>query len=108
MNAPTRIDADTTFTPAEAGSTPLPLRAHTILGVCEALGEDFGIDPLWFRVPFGASVLVSPLWAVVAYFAVGLVVFGSRLLAPDVKPVAIRPKAAVNAADNDSDLKLAA
>ncbi len=24
----------------------LPLRAHTILGVCEAIGEDFGFNPV--------------------------------------------------------------
>ena len=31
--------------------TPLPLRAHTILGVCEAIGEDFGFNPAWLRIP---------------------------------------------------------
>lgn len=62
--------------------TPLPLRAHTILGVCEALGEDFGISPMWLRIPLAASVLVSPLWSVVAYLALGLVVLGSRLAFP--------------------------
>ena len=60
----------------------LPLRAHTILGVCEAIGEDFGISPMWLRVPFAASVLISPIYAVAAYFAVGLIVLGSRLAFP--------------------------
>lgn len=61
----------------------LPLRSHTILGVCEGLGEDFGISPLWFRVPLSAAVLVTPLGAIGAYFALGAIVFGSRLLFPD-------------------------
>ena len=60
----------------------LPLRSHTILGVCEAIGEDFGFNPVLLRVPFAASVLYSPLLAIGAYFALGLVVLGSRLLFP--------------------------
>ena len=49
--------------------TPLPLRSHTILGVCEAIGEDFGFNPTWLRVPFAATVLISPMMAIGAYFA---------------------------------------
>jgi phage shock protein C len=60
----------------------LPLRAHTILGVCEAIGEDFGINPIFLRVPFAATVLYSPLWAIGAYFALGAAVLASRLLFP--------------------------
>jgi len=63
----------------------LPLRAHTILGVCEGLGEDFGISPLFFRVPLAAMVLWSPLIAIGAYFALGAVVLASRLLFPRPK-----------------------
>jgi phage shock protein C len=63
----------------------LPLRSHTILGVCEAIGEDFGFNPTWLRVPFAASVLLSPTMAVAAYLAVGLVVLASRLLFPKAK-----------------------
>ena len=62
--------------------TALPLRAHTIFGVCEAIGEDFGISPMWLRVPLAASVLISPIYAVGAYLALGVVVLASRLLFP--------------------------
>lgn len=67
---------------AQVNQVALPLRSHTILGVCEAIGEDFGFNPVLLRVPFAASVLYSPLLAVVAYFALGAVVLGSRLLFP--------------------------
>jgi phage shock protein PspC (stress-responsive transcriptional regulator) len=67
---------------AQETQVALPLRAHTILGVCEAIGEDFGFNPTFLRVPFAASVLWSPLWAIVAYFALGAVVLLSRLLFP--------------------------
>lgn len=66
----------------------LPLRAHTILGVCEAIGEDFGFNPIFLRIPLAASVIWNPLIAVGTYFALGVVVLASRLLFP-------KPKAAV-------------
>jgi phage shock protein PspC (stress-responsive transcriptional regulator) len=74
--------------PAHDDQTPLPLRAHTILGVCEAIGEDFGFSPNWVRIPLGASVLVSPMMAVAAYLALGAVVLASRLLFPKAKVAA--------------------
>ena len=70
---------------AQDTQTALPFRAHTILGVCEAIGEDFGFNPAWLRIPFAASVLVSPTMAVAAYFALGVVVLASRLFFPKGK-----------------------
>src|SRR5690349_1377508 len=61
----------------------LPLRPHTILGVCEAVGEDFGFNPVVLRMPFAAIVLVSPMIAIGAYLALGLVVLASRMLFPN-------------------------
>ena len=71
---------------AQVSQVALPLRSHTILGVCEAIAEDFGFNPILLRVPFAASVLWSPTWAIVAYLALGLVVLASRLLFPKAKP----------------------
>ncbi|MEO7277570.1 MAG: PspC domain-containing protein [Sphingomicrobium sp.] len=67
----------------------LPMRHHTILGVCEAIGEDFGFNPTYLRVPFAATVLYSPTYAVLAYFALGLVVLMSRLLFPKARPASV-------------------
>lgn len=77
---------------AQDNQIALPLRSHTILGVCEAIGEDFGFNPVFLRIPFAASVLYSPLWAIVSYFALGAVVLGSRLLFP--KKIAVIEQAA--------------
>ena len=63
----------------------LPFRSHNILGVCEGIGEDFGFNPIWLRVPFAASVLFSPMIAIGAYFGLGVVVLASRLLFPKAK-----------------------
>jgi phage shock protein PspC (stress-responsive transcriptional regulator) len=70
---------------AQENQVALPLRSHTILGVCEAIGEDFGFNPVLLRVPFAASVLWSPLMAIGAYFALGAVVLLSRLVFPKPK-----------------------
>jgi phage shock protein C len=63
----------------------LPMRSHTIFGVCEAIGEDFGFNPILLRIPFAATVLWSPMWSIAAYFGLGLVVLASRLLFPKAK-----------------------
>lgn len=68
---------------------PLPLRSHTIFGVCEAIAEDFGFNPIFLRVPFAASVLISPMMAIGAYLALGVVVLASRLLFPRPKTAAV-------------------
>ncbi|MEO7865780.1 MAG: PspC domain-containing protein [Sphingomicrobium sp.] len=112
MNAMTQIVPATAATAAAATAnsdpTPLPLRAHNILGVCEGLGEDFGISPLWFRVPFGASVLISPLWAVAAYLGFGLVVLASRLIFPKTTVITTVATTVVSAANRDVQLPIAA
>ena len=70
---------------AQPNDVALPLRSHTILGICEGIGEDFGFNPVWLRVPFAATVLVSPMWSIVAYLTLGVVVLASRMLFPRPK-----------------------
>ena len=62
--------------------TPLPLRNDTILGVCEAIGQDFGFNPLWLRLAFIAPIFFAPLAAIGAYLALGAVVAATRYFAP--------------------------
>ena len=70
---------------AQDNQVALPLRSHTILGVCEGLGEDFGFNPVFLRIPLAASVIWNPLIAIGTYFALGLVVLVSRLVFPQAK-----------------------
>ena len=79
---------------AQEKDVALPLRAHTILGVCEGIGEDFGFNPVLLRIPFAASVLISPTMAIGAYLLLGLVVLASRMLFPKVKPEQVAADAA--------------
>ena len=78
----------------------LPLRQHTIFGVCEGIGEDFGFNPIFLRVPLAAAVLWSPMIAIGTYFALGALVMASRLLFP--LPKASAPQSA-NSIDSDND-----
>jgi phage shock protein C len=80
----------------------LPLRQHTILGVCEGIGEDFGFNPIFLRVPLAAIVLWSPAIAIGAYFVLGALVLASRLLFPRPKAVAAQSASTIES-DNDHD-----
>ena len=57
-----------------ANPVPVTLRAHTIFSIPEAIGEDFGFKSVLLRVPFAASVLISPAWAIGAYLMLGAIV----------------------------------
>ncbi len=62
--------------------TALPLRNDTLLGVCEALGQDFGVNPTWFRLAFIPPLFFVPLQTIAAYFAIGALVALTRWIAP--------------------------
>ena len=72
---------------AQENQVALPLRSHTILGVCEAIGEDFGFNPIFLRIPFAASVLYSPTLSIGVYLALGTLVLASRYFFPKPKAV---------------------
>ena len=89
-------------------TTALPLRTHTLLGVCEAIGEDFGFNPLFLRVPFASALLFSPTIAIAAYLVLGVIVAASRLLFPNAKRAEATAQS-VPVADNSADeVRLAA
>lgn len=54
-----------------------------LLGICNALGEDFGFNPLWLRLALGAAFVIQPVGVVIAYLALGLAVLVSRLASPN-------------------------
>ena len=87
---------------ASATAQPKP---DNLFGVCAALGDDFGFNPLYLRVALSAGVLWNPLAMLGIYVALGVVVLATRLLIPDAKPApapvqpATRP--AVEAANGD-------
>ncbi|HEX8485851.1 PspC domain-containing protein [Sphingomonas sp.] len=56
-----------------------------LLGICAALGADFGFNPFYLRVALGAGILWNPVAMVVGYLALGAVVLATRLLVPDAR-----------------------
>ena len=63
--------------------TLLPLRNDTILGICEAVGEDFGFNPLYLRLAFIAPLFFAPVATIVGYLGLGVIVGATRLLIKD-------------------------
>jgi phage shock protein C len=71
-------------------------REDTFLGICEGLGEDTGLPPLALRLALALTLFWSPMAAIGAYLALGVVVLASRLLFPDRRAAAepvVTPKA---------------
>jgi phage shock protein PspC (stress-responsive transcriptional regulator) len=63
-------------------------RDDTVLGVCFALGQDFGFNPLYLRLLFAIVLFWSPMAAFGGYAALGAIVAFSRWMAPDPTPAA--------------------
>ena len=70
-------------------SASLIARDDTLLGVCAAIAEDFGFNPVLLRLLFGVGMLFNPVAAVAAYAAAGALVAVSRWLVPEPRAVAI-------------------
>jgi phage shock protein PspC (stress-responsive transcriptional regulator) len=94
--------------------TPLPLRNDTLLGVCEAIGQDFGINAVWLRLAFIAPLFFQPALTIGIYLALGLVVAASRYLFPRAVSheapvlVADNPPAPADTAGAEEQLQIAA
>jgi phage shock protein PspC (stress-responsive transcriptional regulator) len=69
----------------EATRESLFRRDDTFLGVCQALGDDFGFNPIFLRIAFALPVIYAPLLTIEVYLGLGLIVLASRLLAPRPK-----------------------
>jgi len=106
---PARFAKETTMTTSKL---PVYAREHTLLGVCEALGEDFGFNPLFLRVPLAVCLLLNPLAVIAAYAALGLLVLVSRRLIPNPTPAAMAESAEAapleGGNDRDEEMALAA
>lgn len=72
-------------------STNLFRRRDTFFGICEAVGQDFGFNPLWLRLAFVAPLFFFPVQTFMGYFGLGIVVLASRLIFPVPAAATSRP-----------------
>lgn len=63
-------------------TTNLFRRRDTFFGICEAVGQDFGFNPLWLRLAFIAPLFFFPVQTFAAYFGLGAIVLTARLIFP--------------------------
>lgn len=69
-------------------------RDDTILGACEGIGEDFGINPHFIRVGLAVMAFWNPLAALAAYATLALAVFIARWVYPVATPEAANAESA--------------
>ena len=89
-------------------TTPLPLRNDTILGVCEAIGRDFGFNPLWLRLAFILPLFVAPMVTIGAYLALGAVVAAANHFLPSTPASEQVVEAKATVVEEDVSLPMAA
>ncbi len=63
-------------------------RDHTLLGVCEALGEDLGFNPVFLRLVFAVGLFLNPVAVLGAYAGLGMLVAFTRFVAPNPRSAA--------------------
>jgi len=91
-----------------------PARKDNLLGICHAIGEDFGFNPIFLRIPLAVGIVVNAQWTLIAYAAMGVAVLASRLLirkpkAPKVAaPALIEAVPAVREAQSAEEMAIAA
>jgi phage shock protein PspC (stress-responsive transcriptional regulator) len=64
----------------QAAQTNPIARSDTLLGVCQAIGDDFGFNPIWLRLAFALPLMFFPVGVFSAYLGLGVIVMISRLL----------------------------
>jgi phage shock protein C len=64
-------------------AVPVAQANDSLVGVCAAIGEDFGFPANLLRVAFGAGLLFSLELVLAAYAALGVVVLAARVLFPN-------------------------
>lgn len=66
-------------------TTTAPAPRDNLFGICAALGEDFGFNPMWLRIAFAVALLFDLEKVLMTYAALGVLVVVSRLLFPNRK-----------------------
>lgn len=68
-----------------------------LFGICHALGDIFGFNPLFLRVALLVGVMLNAEYALVAYFAAGIAVLVAKLATRSSSKRAAKVKQLVHA-----------
>lgn len=88
-------------------SAPVFNRSDTLLGVCEALGQDLGFNAQWLRIALAVGVFWNLEVMAAAYLGLGVAVWVARWLTP-ARVVAERARVIADNDDHLADLAAAA
>ncbi len=58
-------------------------RSDTLLGVCQALGDDLGFNPIFLRIGLALPLIPAPVAVLSVYASLAVIVAVSRLLFPN-------------------------
>jgi len=69
-----------------AETSPIASQKDNMLGICHAIGEDFGFNPIYIRIALAVMLLFNPVAMLITYGSAGILVLASRLLVRAKKP----------------------
>ena len=78
-------------------TAPAAAPRENLFGICHALGETFGFNPLYLRLVLLIGVMVNPEAALGAYFAAGIAVTVAKLATRSGSKRAAKAKMLVHA-----------
>jgi len=68
-----------------------------LFGICHALGEIFGFNPIFLRIALLVGVMLNAEYALVAYFAAGIAVLVAKLATRSSSKRVVKAKQLVHA-----------
>lgn len=60
-------------------------KKDNLFGICNAVGEDLGFNPLWLRLVFASTFIFDPVVVITSYFALGAFILFAQIVFPRSK-----------------------
>ena len=73
-------------------TAPAQSPRDNLFGICHALGETFGFNPIYLRIVMLVVVMLNAEAALIAYFGAGIAVMAAKLATRSSGKRAARPK----------------
>ncbi|HET8613707.1 MAG TPA: PspC domain-containing protein [Sphingomonas sp.] len=89
---------------AETAAAP---KTDRLIGVCRAIGDDFGFNPDFLRIAFAVALIFDPKLTLLTYAALGVAVLLSKALTWRRRRPAAKPQEAARSAWRDEEREAA-